>query len=162
MDDRLATRDMDRKVGGLLGPIFGEGEAGSPSNTMWRGPRPTSVPRGILIHPAVCPQYFNITDRQDSQDRHRSDSIELLYKRSPKMVDLRWSYSVLHQCCFWNTVYLAKLNPSLHHIRARNISIPFYVIFGTPFLRYHAVYLMVYSRARGRQIKLSIKYKTVY
>jgi len=27
------------------------GEAGSPSNTMWPGPRPTSVPTGILIQP---------------------------------------------------------------------------------------------------------------
>jgi len=29
------------------------GEAGSPCNTMWPGPRPTFVPSGILIHPAV-------------------------------------------------------------------------------------------------------------
>jgi len=27
-----------------------------PSNTMWPGPRPTFVPSGILIHPAVWPQ----------------------------------------------------------------------------------------------------------
>ena len=31
--------------------------AGSPPNTMWPGPRSTSVPSGILIHPAVWPQY---------------------------------------------------------------------------------------------------------
>ena len=30
---------------------------GSPSNTMSPGPRPTSVPSGILTHPTVCPQY---------------------------------------------------------------------------------------------------------
>ena len=30
--------------------------AGFPSNTMWPGPRPTSVTSGILIHPAVWPQ----------------------------------------------------------------------------------------------------------
>jgi len=30
--------------------------AGSPSNTMWPGPRPTFVPSGILIHPPVWPQ----------------------------------------------------------------------------------------------------------
>ena len=30
--------------------------AGSPSNTMWPGPRPTSLPSGILIHPTVWPQ----------------------------------------------------------------------------------------------------------
>jgi len=29
------------------------GGAGCPSNTMWPGPRPTFVPSGILIHPAV-------------------------------------------------------------------------------------------------------------
>jgi len=34
---------------------FGGGGAGSPSNTMWPGPSPTSLPSGILIHPAVWP-----------------------------------------------------------------------------------------------------------
>jgi len=29
---------------------------GFPSNTMWPGPRPTSLPSGILIHPTVWPQ----------------------------------------------------------------------------------------------------------
>jgi len=43
------------------------GDAGSPSNTMWPGPRPTSTPSGILIHPTVFPQYTNVTDRQDRQ-----------------------------------------------------------------------------------------------
>jgi len=33
------------------------GGAGSPSNTLLPGPRPTSVPSGILIHPAVWLQY---------------------------------------------------------------------------------------------------------
>ena len=32
------------------------GEAGSPCNTTWPGPRPTFVPSGILIHPDVWPQ----------------------------------------------------------------------------------------------------------
>ena len=44
------------------------GGAGSLSNTVWPGPRPTSVPSGILIHPTVWPHYAK-TDRQ------RSDSI---------------------------------------------------------------------------------------
>jgi len=57
---RLATIDMGIKVG-LLCSFFGEldfieGDAGSPSNTMSSGPRPTSLPSGILIHPAVWPQ----------------------------------------------------------------------------------------------------------
>jgi len=50
----LATTDMGCKLGACT--FFGGGEAGSPTNTMWPGPRPTSVPSGILIHPAVWPQ----------------------------------------------------------------------------------------------------------
>jgi len=53
MGDRLATIDMSRKLGAAS--LF-EGRAGLPSNTMWAGPRPTFVPNGILIHPAVWPQ----------------------------------------------------------------------------------------------------------
>jgi len=55
---------------------------GSPSNTMSPGPRPTSIPSGILIHPAVRPQYTNVTDKQtdrtgqtDRQTGQQSDSI---------------------------------------------------------------------------------------
>jgi len=51
----LATIDMGRKLGGCV-PFFGG--AASPSNTMLPGPRPTSVPSGILIHPAIWPQYM--------------------------------------------------------------------------------------------------------
>ena len=43
-----------------------------PHLTMWSGPRPTSVPSGILIHPTVWPQYTNVTDRTD---RQQSDNI---------------------------------------------------------------------------------------
>jgi len=57
MGYRLATIDMGRKVRGCWVPI----------NTMWTGPRPTSVPNGILIHPTVWPQYTNVTDRQIGQ-----------------------------------------------------------------------------------------------
>jgi len=31
--------------------------AGTPSSTMWPGPRCTSVPSGVFIHPAVWPQW---------------------------------------------------------------------------------------------------------
>jgi len=41
--------------GGGAVPLW-RGRAGSPSNTMWSGPRPTSVPSGILIHLAIWPQ----------------------------------------------------------------------------------------------------------
>jgi len=45
---------MGRKVGGGAVSLFGG--AGAPSNTTLPGPRPTSVPSGILIHPAVWSQ----------------------------------------------------------------------------------------------------------
>jgi len=41
------------KIGGLC--PFGRGGAGSPSHTMWPGPRPTCMPSFILIHPTVWP-----------------------------------------------------------------------------------------------------------
>jgi len=47
---RLATTDRGKGTVPLLRG------AGSLSNTVWPGPRPTSVPSGILIHPAVWPQ----------------------------------------------------------------------------------------------------------
>jgi len=53
------------KSGGCCAP-FRVG-AGSPSNTMRPGPRPTSVPSDISIHPTVWPQYTNVTDRTDRQ-----------------------------------------------------------------------------------------------
>jgi len=42
------------KLGG--GCALFSGGAGSPSNTKSPGPRPTSIPSGVLVHPAVCPQ----------------------------------------------------------------------------------------------------------
>jgi len=54
MGDRLATIDMGRKLKGAV-PLLGAGP-GSPCNTIRPGPRPTFVPSGILIHPAIWPQ----------------------------------------------------------------------------------------------------------
>jgi len=48
----LATIDMGQKLGAV--PLFWVG--GSPSNTKSPGPRPPSIPSGILVHPAVWPQ----------------------------------------------------------------------------------------------------------
>jgi len=52
------------------------GGAASPCNTMSLGPRPTSVPSGILIHETVWPQYTRYrrqTDRQmTSQDNSQT------------------------------------------------------------------------------------------
>jgi len=44
------------------------GELGPLSNTMSPGPRPTSVPSGILIHPTIWPQYtgYRQTDRTNN------------------------------------------------------------------------------------------------
>ena len=40
------------KLGGAVSSFLGGG-AGSPPNTKSPGPRPTSIPTGILVHPAV-------------------------------------------------------------------------------------------------------------
>ena len=71
----LATIDMGLKLGGSV-PFLGRG-AGSPSSTMWPGPRPTCVPSFILIHPAVWPvATIHQRHRQTGQrDRQRSVSI---------------------------------------------------------------------------------------
>jgi len=67
MGDRLATTDTGRKVeGGCCAPLSGGG-AESPSKTTLPGPRPISVPSGILTHPIVWPQYTNVTDKQTAQ-----------------------------------------------------------------------------------------------
>jgi len=52
LSSRLATIYMGQKLGG----VSFLGAAGSPSNTKSPGPRPTSTPSGILVHPAVWPQ----------------------------------------------------------------------------------------------------------
>jgi len=48
MGDRLVTIDMGRKS--KNGLLWGWVTTGSPPNTMWPVPRPTSLPSGILIH----------------------------------------------------------------------------------------------------------------
>ena len=47
------------------------------------GPRPTSRPSFVLIHPAVWPQYTNVADSQTDRTGQRSDSVGR-YKRSPE------------------------------------------------------------------------------
>ena len=60
---------------GVCSPLWGG--AGSLSKTMWLEPGPTSMPSFILIHPAIWPQYANVTDIQDrtGQTGEWSDSI---------------------------------------------------------------------------------------
>jgi len=55
--------------------------AGFPSKTMLQDPRITSIPRGILIHSTVWPQYTNVTSRQTGQT-DRTDNVS--EKGSPK------------------------------------------------------------------------------
>jgi len=78
----LAATDTGRKLGGSA-PLCGGG-AGSPSNTVWPGPRPTCMPSFVLIRPTVWPQYTNATDRQDRTDNGPIAYGEPFYKRSPK------------------------------------------------------------------------------
>jgi len=60
------------KIGGLF--PFGGGGAGSPSNTMWPGPRPSCMPSFILIRPTIWPQYTNVTDRQTDRQTGQTDN----------------------------------------------------------------------------------------
>ena len=60
----VKSHSIQRTVfGGCCAPCHGGAE--SSSNTMWPGPRPTSVRSGVLTHQTVWPQY-NITDQQDN------------------------------------------------------------------------------------------------
>jgi len=54
MGDHLATIDIGQKLWSV--PLLG-GWVESPYGTIWPGLRPTFIPRGILIHPAIWPQW---------------------------------------------------------------------------------------------------------
>jgi len=93
---------MGRKLGAV--PLL-RGD-GSPSDTLWPGPRPTSVPCFILIHPTVWAQCTKVTDRTDrtvketghaGQTEQRSDSIgRTVFTNGPRK-------TVLH-CIVWRCV----------------------------------------------------------
>jgi len=53
----VATIDMGRKEGGGASVPFLRVLVGTPSSTMWPGPKSTAVPSGVFIHPAIWPQY---------------------------------------------------------------------------------------------------------
>ena len=72
MGDSARAKWAAEKWGRTAVPVFVGGEAGSQSNTVWPGPRPTFVPSGVLIHPTVWPQYTNVTDRQRSDINGRT------------------------------------------------------------------------------------------
>jgi len=54
MCDRGHNRHGPKRRRGCCAPFEGSWDPVWPSYTMWRGPRSTSVPSGIFIHPAVC------------------------------------------------------------------------------------------------------------
>jgi len=168
MGDRLATIDMDRKLGAVP---FGEGElsphltkcrlgrglppyqvtswstqpfsqkmhepkigggcaplgrgAGSPSNTMWPGPRPTSMPSFTLIlHPAVWsqytvghkePTYFCLWLRQKSTDFNVVFTVRFWNER------YMWRY-VLHPPYLINVATLPCESRKTENAREHNFS----------------------------------------
>jgi len=71
------------KIGGV--PLWGGG-AGSPSNTICPGPRPTYMTSFILIRLSVWPQYTNVTDRRGQTDttvrQHRANRFTGHFGRS--------------------------------------------------------------------------------
>jgi len=80
--------------------------AGSSSNAMWPGTRPTCSSSFTLIRPTVWPQYTNVTDRQDrtGQTERQTDNgliawVEQFYKRSPKNNRSRRSCRELFTLC---------------------------------------------------------------
>jgi len=91
---RLAIIDIGRKVGGVAAPLS-MGRAGSPSNTISPGPRPTSLPSGTLIHPTIWPQHTNVTDRHTD----RTDNGPVAYGETlpfngrPKRREINISYN---------------------------------------------------------------------
>ena len=52
MGDRDRNRHGPKRGGGCCSPFAG---AGTPSSTMWPGPRSASIPNGVFIHPAIWP-----------------------------------------------------------------------------------------------------------
>ena len=59
MGDRGHNRHGAKIAGGWGAAVPLSRRAGTPvppSNTMWPGPRSTSLPSGVFIHPAVWPQ----------------------------------------------------------------------------------------------------------
>ena len=59
---RLVAIAMGRKLGAVA--LLG-GSWVLMYNTLWLRPRPTTMPSFILSHPAVGPQYTDVTDGQD-------------------------------------------------------------------------------------------------
>jgi len=96
------------KTGGCCSVLGEAVQAGSPSNTVWPGPKPTSVPSGTLIHPTVWSQYTNVTDRQTARTGQTDNGPiaqgEPFYKRSLQNGILS----------FWRELFVKnRLNPEV-------------------------------------------------
>jgi len=81
---------MDRKLGAL--PLFGEGETGSPSNTIWPGP---SVHAKFHLDPSNHLATANQSQTgEDRRDRQRSNSIgqTVLQMVAQKALSLNWPF----------------------------------------------------------------------
>jgi len=99
----------------------GEG-VGSPSDTMSPGSRPISIPSGILIHPAVWPQYTQHYRQIETNQRSNSTGrtvLQMVAKKSPMTASFtdppRKGYCPLHQFwCQWSPPGFRKtvLNPT--------------------------------------------------
>jgi len=113
---------MGRKLGEAV-PLWGGG-GGSPSNTVWQGPRPTCTPSFILIRQTVWPQCTIVTDRteqtgQTNRQTDRTDSSpiasgEPFYKRRAQL-----TASVLQCCCKVNNTTGAKYKYNTDLIRMK-------------------------------------------
>jgi len=77
MGDRSATIDMGQKVSGECCCVPFREEL-----VLHPGPRATSVPSGILIHPTVWPQYTNVTDGQDRQYNGRPKMTNFIHQET--------------------------------------------------------------------------------
>jgi len=102
-------------------PLSVGGGAGSPSNALSPGPRPTSVPSGISVHPTVWPQNTNVTDRQnrqlsDSSGRTVTCNGRLKTNRFKNSFGTQDSEEISHQNIINLSASLAKCN----HCTLRN------------------------------------------
>ena len=99
---------MGRRVG--RGCCGGWVRTGSPSNTMWPGPRPTSLPSGIVIHPTVWPQLRLSLDSNHTTSSPHSPSPSTT---PPDFSTLNpVSKSEIHKVLMVSSTFLLSLTPS--------------------------------------------------
>jgi len=82
---RLATTDMGRKL-----------------RVLWPGPRPTSMPSFILIHPTVWPHFTDVTDRTGQIDNGTIGEGKPFYNGRPKKQCNLLSQVLKYNVCTWS------------------------------------------------------------